>query len=146
MASNEYMRKYMKDRYYSLKREVISYLGGKCVKCGSEENLEFDHINPEEKEYNIANMCSINKKDLYNELDKCQLLCHSCHREKTNKEISKQQEGENNSFSKLSVTKVKKIRKLYNTRNYSQRKLGKMFDVSHTTIGYIINRKTWTHV
>lgn len=37
---NAYMRKYMLERYYRRKAEAIIALGGKCVKCGSTDNLE----------------------------------------------------------------------------------------------------------
>jgi hypothetical protein len=59
--------------------------GGKCVKCGSVERLEFDHINPATKiEHRIW---SWSKPRLEAELAKCQLLCQSCHIEKTKAEF-----------------------------------------------------------
>jgi len=69
--------------------ETIEYLGGKCAKCGSTEKLEFDHINPEDKLLDLAHSWGMaNKALLQAEIDKCQLLCHECHKKKTNQENS----------------------------------------------------------
>ena len=80
----EYLRKYNKtyqsNRYEAAKMEYIKYLGGKCVKCGSESNLEFDHIDPSTKDFSIMRLWHC--KNVYAELDKCQLLCNKCHKEK----------------------------------------------------------------
>ena len=60
------------------------YLGGKCVRCGTTERLEFDHIKPENKSYTIAcNITSFSLEELILEVDKCQLLCRPCHIEKS---------------------------------------------------------------
>ena len=68
------------------KSYCIEYLGGKCVKCGTTHNLQFDHIKREEKKYNITEKLTIKFDNLKEELDKCQLLCAPCHLEKTAKE------------------------------------------------------------
>lgn len=83
MASREYHRKYNKNRYRKLRKEIIEYLGGKCVRCGSTENLEIDHKNPEEKSFNISDMITYPKEILLPELNKCQILCNECHKGKT---------------------------------------------------------------
>jgi len=59
------------------------YLGGKCVRCGATENLEFDHIIPANKSYTIAsNITCFSLEELILEVDKCQLLCRPCHIQK----------------------------------------------------------------
>ncbi len=68
------------------KSYCIEYLGGKCVKCGTTHNLQFDHIKREGKKYNIAGRLTNDFTILKEELDKCQLLCAPCHLEKTAKE------------------------------------------------------------
>ena len=73
----EYYKEYARNRKNLLKEKM----GGKCVKCGATEHLQFDHINPSEKLYNISN--NFHRKDLDEELGKCQLLCSRCHLEKT---------------------------------------------------------------
>lgn len=71
------------DRYYQRKKEAVRYLGGKCVVCGTIEMLEFDHVDPATKTYNVTLIMLHSDDRLYDELDKCQLLCHTCHKEKT---------------------------------------------------------------
>ncbi len=71
-----------KEIIQALRKQYIDKLGGKCVKCGSIKNLEFDHINPKDKLYNIDKILS-NLELLIIELVKCQLLCFDCHVEKS---------------------------------------------------------------
>jgi len=71
----------------NLLREIlIEKMGGKCVECVCTETLEFDHIDPSTKSFNIAAGYSKPKEDLLAEVAKCQLLCNKCHIEKTKKD------------------------------------------------------------
>jgi hypothetical protein len=71
----------------NLVREIlIEKLGGKCVECGCTESLEFDHIDPSTKSFNIAAGYTKPKEVLLEEVAKCQLLCNKCHIEKTKKD------------------------------------------------------------
>jgi 5-methylcytosine-specific restriction endonuclease McrA len=63
--------------------EALEYLGGCCVKCGSTERLEFDHIDPATKSFELSRFWICTWEHLLPELKKCQLLCKSCHRLKT---------------------------------------------------------------
>lgn len=47
---------------------------------------------------------------------------------------------------KLNDVQVREIRRLYSHGDISKRTLGKMYDVSDSAIGDIVNRVTWTHV
>jgi 5-methylcytosine-specific restriction endonuclease McrA len=69
----------MKKRWEKRRRLAINYLGGECVVCGTDLNLEFDHINPETKICSIARASSFSEERFWNEVDKCQLLCHEHH-------------------------------------------------------------------
>ncbi len=62
-------------------QEMRDKLGNKCVKCGTTKNLEFDHIDPKTKCFNVNPQDSWEKT--LPELYKCQLLCKPCHLEKT---------------------------------------------------------------
>jgi hypothetical protein len=79
MPTKEYIREYRKKR----KDFAIEQLGGQCAICENKENLEFDHINPETKFNTISNMWTSNIELFLEELNKCQLLCHTCHLEKS---------------------------------------------------------------
>ena len=49
---------YVKEHRKEVKRRIIYVLGGKCANCGYDrcnEALEVHHLNPEEKEFTIAN-------------------------------------------------------------------------------------------
>ena len=68
-------------------REIlVERMGGKCVECGSTETLEFDHIDPSTKSFNISGGYHKPREVLEEELSKCQLLCKACHIEKTKKD------------------------------------------------------------
>lgn len=82
----EYHAKYNLDRYYRLKAERILRLGGKCTWCGSIQNLEFDHIDPKTKEMEHGTDWAYALTDVEFELEKCQLLCYTCHRKKSAQE------------------------------------------------------------
>jgi len=66
--------------------EAIKLLGSKCVRCQSSESLEIDHINPDTKTLNWAKMYGASEQRFLAELAKCQLLCKTCHIEKSIKE------------------------------------------------------------
>ena len=68
------------------KSYCIEYLGGKCVKCGTIHNLQFDHIKREGKKYELTRKLTNKFDNIKEELDKCQLLCAPCHLDKNAKE------------------------------------------------------------
>lgn len=70
-------------RYYKRKDAAKKFLGGKCVDCGSVENLQFDHKDRKTKEFTIAQLWSVSEKRFWEEVKKCQLLCQKCHIKKT---------------------------------------------------------------
>jgi len=52
-----------------------------CALCGYNEypeSLDFHHVNPKDKNFNI-NIKTLYKKDYIDELIKCMCLCKNCH-------------------------------------------------------------------
>lgn len=56
-----------------------------CVKCGSHDKLELDHIEPEKKTSHRIWSWAAGKREA--EILKCQVLCHDCHVEKTKQDM-----------------------------------------------------------
>lgn len=54
--------------------------------------------------------------------------------------------GELDGNVKLSTSKVRRIKALYQTGLISKVQLAKAFGVSDATIGHVVNGKTWVHV
>lgn len=75
-----------RDRLREFKCECVEYKGGKCEICGYNRcisALEFHHLDPSVKEFSISRAATTKLSDRIKlELDKCQLLCCRCHREK----------------------------------------------------------------
>lgn len=84
--TEKFGKKYHREYYKKRKTAIFVYLGGVCVVCGTDKDLEIDHINPEEKSFSIGTRMSI--KNNKAELDKCQLLCKEHHLNKTAEENS----------------------------------------------------------
>ena len=51
-----------------------------------------------------------------------------------------------NGMAKLTEEQVLEIRRIFATGEYTQRALGKIFDVSERNISHIVNRKRWSHI
>jgi 5-methylcytosine-specific restriction endonuclease McrA len=84
---NAYMARYMGRRYQERRAACIHKLGGKCVRCGGKTKLEFDHIDPKSKAFDVGKLlASVALAKLETELTKCQLLCREHHHEKTLRE------------------------------------------------------------
>lgn len=69
------------------KHRIVEALGGKCIICGFDkwtESLDFHHINPKEKLFNLSSLGiskgSKNWKSIVEEARKCVILCANCHR------------------------------------------------------------------
>lgn len=70
------------NRRRALKIKGVTYLGGKCQRCGYSGNpkvFDFHHRDPTQKDIAIAS-CNRSWETIRLELDKCDLLCANCHR------------------------------------------------------------------
>ena len=78
-------------REWRAKRRADYFEDRSCVKCGSTEKLELDHIDPSTKKYNPNRLWSMSDSnpDKMAELSKCQVLCKECHDGKTRGDLSK---------------------------------------------------------
>lgn len=81
---NEYMRQYQAKRYEERRLALIAHLGGQCVRCGTTESLEFDHVNPLTKTYSIGKILNgAPWGRILGEATKMQLLCRPHHEDKS---------------------------------------------------------------
>ena len=65
------------------KQDLASIFGGKCLLCGFDkfqEALEFHHVNPDEKEFNLTSSKMVALEKQIEEAKKCVLLCSNCHK------------------------------------------------------------------
>jgi hypothetical protein len=77
--------RYSTDRWRQRKLKAIEYKGGKCLSCGYNKYpdvLEFHHRDPIEKEFEWKKLRKRNWESVLKELDKCDMLCANCHRER----------------------------------------------------------------
>lgn len=124
-AQREYQRKWLAGR-----RDA--WLEGKwCVRCGTSSDLQIDHIDPRRKvEHRIW---SWSEDRRVAELEKCQVLCDTCHREKS---------SSNGDYGRtLSLEDVRLIRTV--GRTVIQKDLAARFGVTQQTISAILIGKRW---
>lgn len=82
-----YITQYTKSKRERTKTILIDVLGGECIECGSTNDIQFDHIIPETKLFNISQRLHYTISSLLDEVQKCQLLCADCHRKKTSLDL-----------------------------------------------------------
>ena len=79
----EYLRAYQK--VWIQRRREEFFHDKKCVQCGSDHNLELDHIDRTKK--TSHRIWSLSKAKREAEIEKCQVLCYECHKAKTYKDM-----------------------------------------------------------
>lgn len=74
--SRKYNREYHLNRYHRKRKEWLSFLGGSCTICGDTTRLEIDHVDSSLKKFDFSTSWGRPKKEILEELNKCQCLCH----------------------------------------------------------------------
>jgi hypothetical protein len=63
---------------------MVEYKGGRCAACSYDRCLRalcFHHVDAKSKSFNFAGSHLRSRERLWEELDKCVLLCLNCHAE-----------------------------------------------------------------
>lgn len=75
---------YTHQRQKAIKIKMVNYKGGSCCLCGYNAYLgalEFHHIDPKKKDFNLSKFKNRAFETVKEEVDKCILVCSNCHRE-----------------------------------------------------------------
>lgn len=71
------------ERNRKRKAEMVNHFGGKCHDCGGvfpQCVYEFHHLDPSQKDVNPSAALSWSKDRMWDELNKCVMLCANCHK------------------------------------------------------------------
>jgi hypothetical protein len=125
------------NRKWVAARRAAWFAGKQCVKCGSTESLELDHIDPATKVSHSIWSWTAERREA--ELAKCQVLCRKCHQEKS---LTENIRGEDCTNAKLTEADVREILQ----SGLPGAELGRQFNVSRETISSIRLGHTWRHI
>lgn len=76
-------------KYHRTRQAWIERLGGKCIDCGTTEDLQFDHADASSKIIDISRVLTYAAPRVEAEMAKCVLRCKPCHvaKSRANKEL-----------------------------------------------------------
>ena len=91
-SNKDYYIRKTKQSYNRLSTLLYSFkFSNSCNVCGENTPacLEFNHINREDKKYQISSMCKfgVSQEQFIKEIQKCEILCCNCHRIRTAKQL-----------------------------------------------------------
>jgi DNA-binding XRE family transcriptional regulator len=142
----EEKRKYQREWLAKRRQVGLDYLGGRCASCGTTDKLELDHIDPSTKVDHKIWSWKWERQIV--ELDKCQLLCETCHTTKTlvNGDYGPPKQGEKHWCAKISDAEALQIRDLYAYTNMTQKEIAIIYGISRQTVGHITTGYHWKHL
>lgn len=85
MAYKDPAKKAAWQKRWQTERRAKFFDGKTCVECGSDEQLELDHIDPSQKVTHRIWSSSDAKREA--EIAKCQVLCSECHKGKSREQL-----------------------------------------------------------
>jgi len=124
--------------WYARRRAEWFTANGPCVDCGSQEELQLDHVDPSQKISHCVWSWSLARREV--ELAKCLVRCTPCHMAKTRINY------EGASAAVISPVLASEIRLRYVTENITQIALGEQYGIGQQAISRIILRQTWGNV
>lgn len=133
----EYQRKWMQ------KRRQEFFANKSCKNCGSVKDLQLHHRDPSKKEGH--QIWSWSEKRRLRELEKCDVVCKSCHLIIHKNMETHSFKGETNPQAKLTRKDVIEI-KTRLKRKESRRLIAADFDVTKSAINQIASGKNWSHI
>ena len=81
----QYLKIAVAERRRTLKNRAVELMGGACMVCSYDKHvgvLEFHHVHAETKSFGVSSGgFSRSWQRIYDELQKCVLVCANCHRE-----------------------------------------------------------------
>lgn len=130
----EYQREWVRSRRDSFFSDKA------CERCGSTNRLELDHRDPKTKvSHNIWSWSDDRRSK---EIAKCQVLCNSCHQDKSNKE---KVYGTNHGNCKLDEKQIIEIRLLHSLGE-QRKNIAAKFGISPPNVYEIVHSRTWKHM
>lgn len=135
----EKAKKYQRE--WRIKRRKDFFSGKKCLDCGSKENLQLHHRNPDEKEHH--HIWTLSEEKRLKEVEKCDVLCHGCHVQAHVKMGTGR--GENHPRSILTKEDVIEIKTRLKKGDRGC-DIANDFDVGRETIYSIAGGYRWSHI
>ncbi len=85
-SNRERVLEYRIQRTQEHKKRIDALKNKPCTDCGERfepEQMDWDHIDPSTKLYNIGSMKGLKWERIEEEMTKCELVCKPCHRKRT---------------------------------------------------------------